>query len=320
MAPVLKRYGAPFDSLRWVPLGSGGGFSGAELWRGEGEGVPLFALKAWPRSMAADRLAEIHRWMAKASHLEFVPEVMKMRDGSTLVEASGRIWDLTRWMPGTADYHANPGAPRLANACTALAELHRAWRPASPRFTSCPAVARRLQILANWRAADIHLPMPLDLLRRGSAAVARLIEPAERALRPCADRPVLVQPCLCDIWHDHILFSGAAVTGIIDFGAMKEDHLAVDLARMLGDLAGEDEEKFHLGLNAYRAASGETDLPYEFVRLLDRTGVVCSMIVWLLRWTANSRQFAEDRAAVDRVERVVDRIEAIRGCPRFPPS
>jgi aminoglycoside phosphotransferase (APT) family kinase protein len=99
---------------------------------------------------------------------------------------------------------------------------------------------------------------------------------------------VPVQPCLCDVWHDHVLFTGEAVTGLVDYGEVKPDHPAVDLARLLGDLIGDDERRFHLGLAAYRAAGGPVEVDEHFVRLLDRTGVVCAVIHWVNELTAGS--------------------------------
>ena len=57
---------------------------------------------------------------------------------------------------------------------------------------------------------------------------------------------------MCDLWHDHILFTGNAVTGLIDFGSVKEDHVAVDLARLLGSMIGDDAAIWEVGLSAYQ--------------------------------------------------------------------
>src|SRR5438034_651285 len=139
---VLARYGAAVAGLRWVALGSGGGFSGARLWRGEAHGEPALALKSWPPSMPAERLAGIHRLMMLVAHLPFVPRVIPAADGSTLASAAGRVWDLTAWMPGTADFHADPNPARLANACAALARVHEAWQPTEAHPAPCPGVRR----------------------------------------------------------------------------------------------------------------------------------------------------------------------------------
>ncbi|MDB5306517.1 MAG: hypothetical protein JWO38_719 [Gemmataceae bacterium] len=315
---VLALSGAA-EGLRWVGLGSGGGFSGAVIWRGEDKsGKPVLALKAWPADgITADQLAEVHGWMTRAAHLPFVPAVLPARGGSTVVAEAGRVWDLTSWMPGFADFHTHPTPARLANACAALARIHRAWAPRPPASAPCPGVRRRLRALADWRALRPQLidPAPLghmeldDALRRGAAAVDRLAPAAERALLPWAGRRVAVRPCLCDVRHDHVLYTADAVTGVIDYGAVKEDHVAVDLARLLGDLIGDDDEAFSAGLDAYRAAGGPLDLPAEFVRLLDRTGVVCAVVGWLVRLVVEPRPYPDRQAVAGRVRQLAARLE-----------
>ncbi len=51
---------------------------------------------------------------------------------------------------------------------------------------------------------------------------------------------VPIQPCIGDIWHDHILFLGDGVSGLVDFGGMRADTVAGDIARLLGSLVADD--------------------------------------------------------------------------------
>jgi homoserine kinase type II len=318
---VLARYGAAVGGLRWVALGSGGGFSGAHVWRGEDDRGPVLALKAWPPGgITQEHLAAIHRLMTRAVHLPFVPVVIPASDGSTVVVAGGWVWDLCRWMPGTAGFHADPTPARLVNACAALARLHRAWRPAVPAWGPCPAVRRRLELLGRWRALSASRPAPapqqhptLDApLRRAWQVVAATADRAERSLQEADARAVPVQPCLCDVWGGHVLFSGDAVGGVIDYGAVKDDHVAVDLARLLGDLVEDDEGRFAAGLDAYRAAGGELDVPDGFVRLLDRTGAVCGAINWLVRLCDGGYEPPDPGAVAARIDRLAARAQAWR--------
>lgn len=309
---VLARYGAAVGGLRWVPVG--GGFSGAAVWRGDDDRGPVLALKAWPAGTTADRLAGVHRMMTRAVHLPFVPVVVPALDGPTAVVAGGRVWDLCRWMPGAADFHSNPTPARLANACAALAQLHCAWRPVIPMRARCPAVRRRLDLLARWRelsASQSH-PALNEPLRRAWQVVSASADHAERSLREADVRPVAVQPCLCDVWGEHLLFTGDDVTGVIDYGAAKDDHVSVDLARLLGDLVGDDDSRFAAGLAAYRAAGGELDVPDAFVRLLDRTGAVCGLITWLLRLCDAGYRHPDPAAVAARVGKLVARVDGWR--------
>jgi len=277
------RYPAAVAGLVWEPLGSAGGFSGANLWRGDG----AFALKAWPPGYPRARLETVHRWMRQAREcgLAFVPAIVATLDGPTWVEHAGRIWDVTAWAPGEANFRAEPSDAKLAAACVALAKLHRAWANQSTIASTCPAVQRRLDILNG--------PAP----RISPAIVAA----ARAELAAWVNRPVPVQPCLCDVWHDHVLFTGHAVTGVIDYGAMKLDHPAVDLARLLGDLVGDDPARRRFGLEAYRSAHGPRPIDEAFVALLDRTGVVCAVLYWRQRCEMNA-------AATQRLARLMARL------------
>jgi Ser/Thr protein kinase RdoA (MazF antagonist) len=64
----------------------------------------------------------------------------------------------------------------------------------------------------------------------------RLAPDLERQLAAHVDRPVPLQPALRDILDEHVLFVGDQVTGIIDFGAMRIESVAGDIARLLGSL------------------------------------------------------------------------------------
>src|SRR5207237_10847988 len=74
-----------------------------------------------------------------------------------------------------------------------------------------------------------------------------------------------------DLHREHVLFTGDTVTGIIDFASSKRDHPALDLARYLGDAAGDDDSLLNLGVEVYREASGSVAVPPEIVRYLERS-------------------------------------------------
>ena len=66
-----------------------------------------------------------------------------------------------------------------------------------------------------------------------------------------ADASFALQPCLVDVWHDHVLFTGEEVTGVVDYAAMRLDVPHADLARLLGSLVEDDEAGWRAGLEAY---------------------------------------------------------------------
>jgi aminoglycoside phosphotransferase (APT) family kinase protein len=287
-AEVLARYGPAIAGLRWVPVE--GGFSGALVWRGDD-----FALKAYPPHVTPEHVAQVHGWMRKAAHLPFVPAVVPTTSHATLATHAGRVWEVVGWMPGEPGLSSSN---RVTNAVAALAQLHRAWEPSPQALAPCPAVRRRIDLLGRsptsphrqrpeWRsttssATQVSGQDTAAVLQfRAADAVTRLAPHAARALAPHADRLVPVQPCLCDVHAEHLLFTGDCVTGVIDFGATKTDHVAVDLARLLGS-ADIDESNFFRGVSEYQARARGRVEP-AFVRLLDYTGVVCARSAWAAR-------------------------------------
>jgi Ser/Thr protein kinase RdoA (MazF antagonist) len=313
---VLRRYPRPLWSGVPLPLGNRGGFSGARLWRLDG---PL-CLRAWPIGFSPQRLDFIHHCMihARTAGLTFVPRLFSTVAATTAVEHAGRLWELQEWLPGGADYHRNPSAAKLRAALAALAQLHVCWQTVlAPASGRCPAITRRLNIVREWRELVQSGWRPQatadDSARPAAERAWRLlpgrIDAIPDLLRRWADRTWPLQPCLCDVWHDHILFDGDRVTGLIDYGAMKIDHPAVDVARMLGSVAGDDHLGWAIGLTAYGKVRPLSADEEELARVLDATGTIAAAAVWL-RWLYHDGKEFEDRAAAGRrLEELVGRME-----------
>ncbi len=298
-----------------TPLGNCGGFSGASLWR-----VGENCLRAWSTGGAsATRLRWVHRLMtlARQTGLTFVPAVWMTRHGESCVERAGRCWDATSWQPGRADFHEHPSGERLAAACTALARLHDAWATVDAAIGPCPAVRRRLERTAQWHdllrsgwrptftPADPVTPHAL----RGWEAIRAPMRQVPASLLAWQDRHLSLQPCLCDVWHDHVLFQGEIVTGLIDYGSVRVDHVAADLARLLGSLVGDDTTRWEVGLAAYTKHRALSDAERELARVLDRSGTLLGVANWL-RWLYHENRPYGDRAAVARrLAVLVERIE-----------
>ena len=309
---VLTRYDAALDGLRWqrVP----GGFSGATVWRGDDEtGRACFALKRWPPGFATTRLAAIHNWMSRAVSLPFVPRLLPTADGNTVLSEHGTVWDATDWMLG-APFEA-PNQVEVEVACMAIAQLHAIWHNDSPPMP-CRGVTNRLRVLRDWLAAPIapvvshsFAPNVNSLLRQLVESVNRLGPAAATALEVWENRPVAVKPCVRDLRGEHVLFTNARVTGIVDYGAMAEDCPAVDLARFLGDVAGNNESRFTAGLRAYRDSGGELDVPDDFVRQLDWGGALGSAIIWINRLSRERRAYPDVTSVENRLALLLLRLQ-----------
>ena len=163
-------------------------------------------------------------------------------------------------MPGRADFSSRPSDSRLTAAVTSLARLHLAMASFEPAgaertwFVSgnhdlAPAVSERHRaarglvgrqagVVVDQARAEhgggrgIPCGRDDDRCRRFIGvreAIAEELDAAQRFRVP-------VQPCLRDVWHDHILFDGDAVSGIIDPAAARTDTVAADISRLVGSL------------------------------------------------------------------------------------
>ena len=315
---VVQRYPALVE-CRLQFLGNRGGFSGARLWRAA-TSAGDFCVKAWPAgALTAERLSWIHRLLqtARTAGVDFVPQPLASAAGSSVVVHAGQLWDISTWLPGAADFHEHRSDTRLAAAGTGLARLHRAWHAAAPSVGPCPGVGRRLDTVRRWRELlstgwqpTIASDDPVRLwAERAWQLLPRAVTDAERALAAWRDVSVPLHPCWCDPWHDHVLFTGDHVTGLIDFGSVKVDHAAIDLARLLGSFVGDEYARWEVALAAYRAVRPLTEQESVLIAVLEQAGLMNALVNWL-RWLYHERRDFEDRPAVaKRLQIMVTRLE-----------
>lgn len=311
---VLEHYPPLLRGVLHVVRGADG-FSGAAVWRLDAAGVAL-CLRAWPPDgMTRERLHWLHDLLRRAEHLPFVPRLIATTCGATFVEHAGRFWEVTTWLPG---HPVDATAPRLRSACSALAELHGAWAALSSGAAFCPAVERRLTAHAAWLRlvrTGWRLDPPNDdpaapWARRIGTLLARHADDVPRRLARWQTRMVRVQPCHCDPWRANLLFSDDMLTGLIDHGSAKIDHIAVDLARLLGDLAGTDTARRTEALRAYSEVRPLAEWERELADDLDVTGTLSAAANWL-RWLYHERRAYANRAAVAaRLAALVERLQA----------
>lgn len=294
--------------VRWEPLGNAGGFSGATICRGLEGDIRRWCLRIAPLDFPANQLRFAQQLMkvARNAGLAIVPSIYPTRtgEGFFLDPASKRHVELMDWMPGQADFHRNPTDSRLLAAVEALAELHRAIRPEIQTFANCPGILRRMTVLETPTQSP---PVASSLVTRAIRLLDGLRPTALQILRVWNEERFSLQPCVCDIRDDHVLYEGDRVSGIIDYSAAKLDHIAVDLARLLGSMVPDDEGRMKLALDHYQRING-TDTPLsDLVRMLDWTGTLAAIQVGVGRLS-----HLHDEAAIayeDRLRTLIDRME-----------
>jgi Ser/Thr protein kinase RdoA (MazF antagonist) len=322
LEPIWAQYPDSSQPASCEFLGNCGGFSGARLWQAQSP-VGMLCLRAWPRdSLSEAQLTFMHSVLLRvnAHRVDFVPAPLRTRSGATFLRHDGVFWELTPWMPGYADYHQRPRPERLRAAMQALAQFHLA--AASTNSVDPVAPSSTLQRRVRELRAFLTGPASEELRRR--VPDGRWPEMDERALRildyvaahkkelmgllDCPLSRVTQQPVIRDIWHDHVLYTGNSVTGIIDFGAMSVDTVAVDIARLLGSLADGDALQWREGLRAYRELRPVSLAQQELLVTLDRTGVFAGGLVWLRWHYLENRVFENHAGVLSRVDHFLNRL------------
>ncbi len=307
-------------------LGSAGGFSGARLWKLRTETGEL-CLRRWPAEHPTPaRLTQIHRVLrhVRDRGCQFVPSPLDDHHGRTFVFWQGNLWELSPWMPGQADFHASPTPARLQAATEALAAWHLAaaevvWEPGVPNFGPSPGLRARLarlKALQGMLGAQIQQAVQSRRVPELDDLAWRLLQifPGRAAacgaeLQGVVEKPVRLQPCLRDIWHDHVLFTSERITGMVDFGAVRPDHVGTDLARLLGSLVGNQRERWSQALDDYRALAPWDDEDEQLLRAFDHSSVVLSGFSWIEWVYLEERQFADMAAVRIRLQDALSRMQ-----------
>lgn len=291
------------------------GFSGARVYRVTGGPSP-WCLKALPLDqvdlLRQRGLQRLQQHLA-AGGLSCIASPRFTQGGAPWVVDAGWLWQCEPWLPGEADRSPCISPQRLRAACQALALWHERARRFVPKpaeavwFRSHPAEPSPA---ARERAAQLRETLATDLSELRARAVAGLphdlhpavevvVQDVRRRGREVADvleqlqtHPLPIQPCLRDVWREHVLFVGDQVTGIIDPQAARCDSPAVDLARLLGSLCGSDRGAWNTGLGAYAEIRPLSVNEEGLIPPLDLSGCLLAGLHWIER-LLRSREIAE---------------------------
>ncbi|HEX5445908.1 MAG TPA: aminoglycoside phosphotransferase family protein [Pirellulales bacterium] len=319
---VLAAYPPDCQPHEADDLASAGGFSGARLWRLHAP-RGMLCLRRWPAEQSPSQLEFIQAvlWHVVQEGFSLAPLPLETRTLAGYVEEAGRLWEVTPWMPGKADYRQAPSPARLRAAMHALAAFHLAaasfphaeHSPAVP-----PGIVHRRARLRAWSAekrARLGAAIPrggspelaeragalLPLFDRALSRVAETLASAERLTAP-------LQPCIRDIWHDHVLYLGQRVSGLIDFGALRVDSVAADVARLCGSLCGDDSEAWLAALQAYDELRRLSEEEALLVTAYDRANVLLSGMNWLDWIYLRGRVFERHEAVCQRLDENLQRL------------
>lgn len=308
------------------------GFSGAVIWQVHTD-QHAYALRRWPPDgLPAGRLRALHHFL-KHLHQSGVTEVplpLANRQGETLADAYGSLWQVEPWMPGVADFHAAPSDARLASAMRVLARLHRAAAEYDCRADGCfwfarvaaapsPACSERRQLISRWsnaRCTDAVRCVQADPcaeFRELAGSILHCFCIAYRTvdceLQAMESVPVRLHPCLRDLWHDHLLFTGDELTGLVDPSAARTESVAADLSRLLGSLVGDAAGRWDDALSIYRQVRPLTLEESRLIQTLDRSSVLLSGLTWIERRRSGRLEDSDLTRVLPRLRTILARLQ-----------
>jgi Ser/Thr protein kinase RdoA (MazF antagonist) len=320
-------------------LGGAGGFSGAKFWRlATQRGV--LCLRSWPPQADPAWPARL-KWIdAVLEHVarhgfSIVPAPIRTRRGSSFVEHDQRLWELSPWLPGRADYFPLRRTEKLQAALIALARFHIAaaeFGGGTATSGPSPGIRQRSEQIDALRAGRWHTIVAAvdaaslagvpsnDAARIAIGQLARRWLPLFEEVAPMVRHRlteaeplrVPLQACIRDIWHDHVLFEDDRVSGLVDFGAMRVGNVAGDVARLLGSMAGDDASVWQAGLAAYESVRPLSADERRLVGVFDRSTTLLSGINWLQWIFVEGRTFSDLAAVAERLREILARLECLK--------
>jgi Ser/Thr protein kinase RdoA (MazF antagonist) len=269
--------------------------------------------------------------------------------GTTFTRYAGFLWELTLWLPGEPYDFTQRDSPGMGEPLVgeAICEPHRMqqmhrmvsaavaalakFHLATDRFQASdiapyswgisPAINERWNRIQAVNVTQLTLlrsailnssswpklaPLALEVLE----LIPRALPGVFKQVEACFTHEVALQPCLRDIWGDHILFTGEEVTGLIDYGAMRVENVAADFARLMGNISGDNEARWTIGRRAYETArwASFSTAEWQLVEAFDATQVVFSGLNWIEWIFVEHREFPDMKSIERRMQGILARL------------
>jgi Ser/Thr protein kinase RdoA (MazF antagonist) len=315
------------DIAQITPIHSQLSFSGAQIWKVQAFGENL-CLRAWPENTSKERILAIQSVIKYASARIHTPLAVALptKTGELLIEHENRNWELTAWLCGEALPQAMASAEQVVAACQVLATWHAAVQdyPGNNMFPlsgegMSAGVRNRTELLEQWQAEKLQQIKTAGKNSRWQSQIAFICDffPQFHAvyansLHVWSQQRLPLQICLRDVWRPHLLFTGNAVTGLIDYDAMQLECVSGDIVRLLGSLVADDTLLWERGMEAYNAIRPLSSQERELVPLLDATATVLSYLQWLSWLIIERREFANLQGVDARICEIQTRLEHLR--------
>lgn len=319
---AIEAFGLVPEDWDCVCLGNNGGYSGASLWRlspiRQKAVQPAWCLRRWPMSVTAKKNCSqcqlIQATLRTAIRRGFPPSLLPVarpsREGQATWVTGKAVFEMTRWLPGEANYCQVPTERKLRSMMTTIAQFHQTHRTDS-ELGNPPGIAKRIDFindLNNGLLAKIESAADIDN-RFGTLALEltgnyrRLSPRILLQLLKVRDNHFPIQLCIRDLRHEHVFFEGENVSAIVDFGAVGPDHVAADLSRLMGDLVSSSPTNWTEALDYYNDCFALSTAERELIAVYDQSTTMLAGLNWMKWILLENRNFGEIQPIINRLER-----------------
>ena len=243
---------------RLSSLGNSTGSSGSVLARLE-TNSGSWCLRGWPPGFEEERLRFVHWALLRSRDGGFsgVPKLATTREGETVLNLGGRLFDAQEWLPGeplSGEPLWNASVPNvvcplkpavLSSLTGAVARFHGSTAGLKPEsdqqgesvFEILAEVSREAELRPEALCAGV-LARPKAESRsvalRWLELLPAVLSRAESGLRRhLAGAPSASTLCHGDLWAPHVHFDGRTFAGLVDFESLCFGSPAFDLAQLI---------------------------------------------------------------------------------------
>jgi len=293
-------------------------------------------------TLSIDRLQYIQAvlWQSIYEGFDLVPLPLETREHKGIVECGGRLWELLPWLEGhKIDSFEKVDSTQVVSAMLALAQFHEVTStfplPNEPLGLS-PAIQKHFARWKSWAGGEIHeLANRIrswqretsdlqasdfqegELIRESLVLLDHFLVFGGEAMTMLARGgrlPVPIQPVIGNVSRRHLLYDEAGLCGIIDFKELGADSVSLDIASLLGSLAGNDPKLWSYGLKAYRSLRPLNDEELYLMMAFDFAEMILVGLEWLNLLFFKRREFRREQkqAILDRLRWQTHRLNQYR--------
>ena len=315
---VLSEYPEDYRIGKIYPLFHFASLSNAEYWLVEAEAGNFCLRGQSQETLSVNHLQYIQAvlWHAIYEGFDLVPLPLETRQRKGIVEYAGWLWELLPWLEGhKIDSFDKVDSTQIVSAMLTLAQFHEVTStfplPNEPLGLS-PTIQKHQARWKSWVGNEIHELanrirtrqretsdlQETELIRESLLLLDHFLMFGGDAMAMFARGgrlSVPIQPIIGNVNRRHLLFDEGGLCGMIDFKELGADSVSLDIASLLGSLAGNDPKLWNYGLKAYRSIRPLSDEELYLMIVFDFAEMILSGLEWLDLLFLKRREFRPEQ-------------------------